>query len=295
MPHVTTRYRVIVRAGHHRQPRNATKWLEPYPANEVEAIPGTALSEFAPPQLGYTDGGEPATASFLFWSVGDGTNGQSSTAPNLSTTVGTTALTLVAWYLPVGSGPGNETGYVIDAFSDALNDFVDDDFVEVSPDAALTGNANVVGWVPTAHAEELKAVPGIIHTGESFEHWIGGHPTDDVDDLSATENGYAVATYHRGPVVPPRPADERYELWVEILWGIINDAPGAVRGPNGGPVPVDPGWGALLRRATEAALVASAGARFNDAAELRRIAVNEVQAAVKELGAALEAGAVKRG
>jgi len=82
---------------------------------------------------------------------------------------------------------------------------------------------------------------------------------------------------------------------VQILWGIVNDAPGAVRGPNGGPVPVDPGWGALLRRATEAALVASAGARFHDAAEVRRIAVNEVRAAVKELGGQLERGGLERG
>jgi len=294
MPHVTTRYRIVVTAGHHRQPRNSTKWLEPYPANEVEAIPGTALSEFAPPTLGYTDGGAPATASFLFWSTGDGTNGQTSTSPTLSTTVGANALTLVAWYLPVGGGvPGNSTGYFIDAFSDALNDFVDDDFVSVSPDASLTSDANVVGWVPTANAEDLKAVPGSIHTGETFEQWIGGMPTGDVDDLTAKSDGYAIATYHR-QTVPIPPVDDRYAEFVKILWGIVNDAPGAVLGPNG-PIPVDPGWGALLERVFRAAVLASAGAKVHGSAEVRRIALNEVQAAVKELSGALERGGLERG
>jgi len=294
MPHVTTRYRIVVAAGHHRQPRNSTKWLEPYPANEVEAIPGTALSEFAPPQLSYTDGGATATASFLFWSAGDGTDGQTSTSPTLSTTVGTTPLTLVAWYLPIGGDPGTgSSGYVIDAFSDALNDFVDDDFVSVSPDASLTSDANVVGWVPTASAEELKAVPGSIHTGETFEQWIGGMPTADIDDLAAKSSGYAIATYHRRSVPIPK-VDDRYAQFVQILWGIVNDAPGAVLGPNG-PIPIDPGWGSLLERVARAAVLASAGAHVKGSAEVRRIALNEVQAAVKELGAALERGGLERG
>lgn len=288
MPHVTTRYRIVVTAGHHRQPRNSTKWLEPYPANEVEAIPGTALSEFAPPQLSYTDGGSPATANFLFWSAGDGTDGQTTTSPTLSTTVGTAPLTVVAWYLPVGGGSGTGTGYVIDAFSDALNDFVDDDFVTVSPDGSLTSDANVVGWVPTGNAEELKAVPGSIHTGETFEHWIGGMPTADIDDLAAKSSGYAIATYHAQHLRIPR-LDDRYAEFVKILWGIINDGPGAILGPHG-PIPIDPGWGALLVRIFQAATVAGAGAHMKAAPELRRIAINELNVAVKEFSARLERG-----
>jgi hypothetical protein len=282
MPHVTTHYRVIVTAGHHRQPRNSQKWIEPYAASNVEAIPGTPMNPFAPPTLGYTDGGQQFEAAFVFWSAGDGTNGQTTTTSTLSTTVGDSPLTLVAWYLPVGGIGNGQPGYIVDAFSDALNDFVDDDFVEVSPDAVLTSDANVVGWVPTANAESLKAVPGSIHTGETFEQWIGGHPSSQVDDLGKEQSGYAIATYHRSNLVVPRPG--HYEQGVKILWGIVQDAPGAILGPNG-PIPVDPGWGALLQRIANAAVLASSGARTRAAAEVGKIALNEAEAAVRQLAA----------
>jgi hypothetical protein len=286
MPHVTTHYRVIVTAGHHRQPRNTQKWIEPYDASNVEAVPGTAMNPFAPPQLTYTADGSPHTADFVFWSAGDGTNGQTSTGQTLNTTVGTAPLTLVAWYLPEGGGPGGPgSGYIVDAFSDALNDFVDDDFVKVSPDDALSTDANVVGYVPTGSDEELAAVPGVIHTGERFEQWIGGHPSGNVDDLQHGEDGYAIATYHNEHL--PIPKIPQYEAGVKILWGIINDAPGAVLGPNG-PVPVDPGWRTLLERISAAAGVAAMARGMHGAAEVRRVAANEVTAAAKQFTAHVE-------
>ncbi|GAA2035985.1 hypothetical protein GCM10009819_20660 [Agromyces tropicus] len=36
--------------------------------------------------------------------------------------------------------------------------------------------------------------------------------------------------------------DRRYLLWVYILFGIVNDAPGVIWVPGKGPVPVDPDW-----------------------------------------------------
>ena len=36
MPHVSVHYKVIIPAGHHRQPRNANGELEPYPSSEVD-------------------------------------------------------------------------------------------------------------------------------------------------------------------------------------------------------------------------------------------------------------------
>jgi hypothetical protein len=243
------------------------------------------MNPFAPPQLSYTVDGQTQVADFLFWSAGDGTNGQTTTNQLLNTTVGNAPLTLVAWYLPVGGPDGvGEDGYIIDAFSDALNDFVDDDFVEVSPDAALTHDANVVGWVPTAADESLKAVPGSIHTGESFEQWIGGHPTNDVDELGSKQSGYAVATYHRQDVVVP-PIRSQYEQGIIILYGVTNDAPGLGYIPGHGPVPIDPGWGALLAAVQRAAGLASLAAGTDAAKEVTRIAVAQLNAAVKQFSA----------
>ena len=284
MPQVTTRYRVIVTTGHHRQPRNGPAWAEPYPtiANS-NAVPGSQGQAFAPPTIPYPPNSQ-THADFLFWSAGDGTNGQTGTDPTFSYTVGNDPLTVVAWYLPEGGGVGDQTGYVIDAFSDALNDFVDDDFVSVSPDAGLTSDANVVGWVPTDNGETLTAVPGSIHTGEAFESWIGGHPVANTatDQLAQQASGYAVATYRRQNVpVPSNVGQKELLVWL-ILFGIINDAPGVEVHPGGGGGPVGP-WGPYLERVARAAAVASVGIRMAGGAEITRVALAEVQAATKQL------------
>ena len=291
MPHVTTHYRVIVTAGHHRQPRNpGPKWIEPYAPSNVEAVPGTTMNPFAQPQLSYVEDGQTVTANFLFWSAGDGVDGQSSTDTSFSTVVGDAPLTLVAWYLPPGGGNG-PSGYIIDAFSDAMCDFVDDTFVQVAPDAALTSDANVVGWVPTAHAETLTAVPGTLHTGETFEHWIGGHPTMTADNLLKNESGYAIATYHANHISVPKTGVNAQEAWL-ILWGIINDAPGfqIPRGGGGGGGPVGP-WGPYLARVARAAAVASLGAQMHGAAEFTRLSLHEVNQATQHLNEEAERSA----
>ena len=59
MPHVTTPYRVISTAGHHRQPRSSAAWIEPNPQSDAEVVAGTTITPYAPPQLAYTAGGRP--------------------------------------------------------------------------------------------------------------------------------------------------------------------------------------------------------------------------------------------
>jgi Common central domain of tyrosinase len=52
--------------------------------------------------------------------------------------------------------------------------------------------------------------------------------------------------YDTCPVVFSSRFGEKWAAIVHILFGIINDAPGVVIGPDGKPHPVDPGWGRLL-------------------------------------------------
>jgi hypothetical protein len=40
--------------------------------------------------------------------------------------------------------------------------------------------------------------------------------------------------------------DHNFILASQILFGLVNDIPGVVIGPDGKPHPVDPGWGSLL-------------------------------------------------
>jgi hypothetical protein len=284
MTHVETHYRVIVAAGHHRQPRSTATWIEPNPPSTSDQVPGTPYTPYAQDHLAYTDGGgNPALARFVFWSVTDGTNGLTVQDQQLHQPVTAGAMTVTAWYVPEGGGghPGPSFEFV-DAFSDAIGDFVNDTFVTVTSDPSLTNDANVIGEVPTTVAETLLAAASI-STGERFEHWVGGTPTDDVDAIAAGSSGIAIATYRRpDPLHIPKLGDNYAEA-VYILYGIINDAPGAVWVPGRGPHPVDPGWGSYLQRVGRAATVGSLGAKMRGGAEITKIALAEVEAAAKEL------------
>lgn len=290
MTHVDTHYRVIIAAGHHRQPRSTATWIEPNPPSMSEQVQGTPYTPYAQEHLAYTDSnGHPALAHFVFWSVTDGTSGLTVVNQHLHQPVTAAPMTVTAWYVPEGGdGPPGPSVEFVDAFSDAAGDFVDYTFVTVTSDPSLTNDANVVGEIPTAVAETLQAA-GLIPTGEVFEHWIGGAPTNDVDEIAAGSSGIAIATYHRPePFDVPKVDVHAQEGWI-ILYGVTNDGRGAGIhiGGSGGPVPIDPGWGTYLERVGRAATVGSLGARMRGGAEVTKVALAEVNAAATDLGANL--------
>lgn len=297
MPHVSIHYRIYLGAAHHRRPRNPQPWVEPYPSSEVDVASGGVITPFAPPTLPYTpQGGSTVEPAFVFWSLSDGSGGRTQTPQALTETVGTSPLTLIAWYyLPPGGGLGGDgTAVLIDAYSVLHGDFVDDDFVTVPSDASLTAAANVDGVVPTTVTETIQAF-GSIPTGESFDAWVaspGG--TSAVSALltaPAKSGGLAIATYrHTGIKIPnvslPREG-------VMILFGVVNDASGVVIpiGGGGGPVPVGP-WGPFVARMLAAMNVhaGAAGLSPGGAARIREAADGEIAQAAREL-----AGAAKKG
>jgi hypothetical protein len=288
MPHVTTHYRVLVVQGHHRQPRNSTSWLEPNPQSDAEVVAGTTITPYAPPQLAYVDDGQALVANFLFWSASDGTDGQTSTNPVLNQTIAAKPVTLTAWYVPPGGlGPGGGPGYILDAFSDAVGDFVDDTFVTVTSDPSLTNDANVVGIIGTVKQETLQAT-GSIHTGEAFEHWIGGSPNGSVDTLAAGTSGVAIATYHLQHLQLPKVGSVAQEGEV-ILGGIAVDGGGWAYpiGHPGGGGPVGP-WGPFVQRVSRAAFLSTLASSLGSHAEVEKIALNEIAAATKQLQAQVE-------
>lgn len=303
MPHVTTHYRVIVTTGRHRQPRNHNTWIEPYPQSDAEVLSGSMITPYAPPQLAYMQDGQPQVATFLFWSATDGTNGQTTTSQTLTQPVGGAAMTLTAWYLPPGGIGNGGPGYVVDAFSDALGDFIDDTFVTVrdasnTENAALTDTANVDGLVSTVNLDTLDAAIGVTSTHEAFEHWISVAEPDQTqpviagqeDTLAAKTSGIAIATYHKSSIGLPTPSSES-EVWV-ILGGIAVGGGGYQfpLGHPGGGGPVGP-WGPFLARVVRAAGVGSLGSQFERAGDVSRLAFDEVQAATKQLGSQLAKGA----
>ena len=290
MPHVSTHNRVIAVSGHHRQPRNGPTFIEPYASGEADAEPGTIWKSFASPQLGYVSGGQQQQAEFLFWSASDGINGTTSADPQLSQLVGDLKLDLTAWYLPPGgTGPGGGPGYLLDAFSVAHGDFIDDTFVDVTSDPSLTSEANVVGDISTVSAQTLLARGSVASTGESFEHWIAVSTANQPLiasgqqlDLPAKTSGVAIASYRKVAIPAPNLGGlSAMEAWV-ILFGIIQDGGGLQYHPGHGPTPVGP-WGPFVASVARSAGVGvlSAGMSRSAAAQIQLIAAQEALAAAE--------------
>jgi hypothetical protein len=297
MPVITVSERLIQPAGHHRVPRTHATWIpieDPdnpdQPPNHYEV--GHHFQHQFPGHLPMPGGGG-GQATFVFACASNTVTGATYPTSFVDADVtDTNPMTVIAYYAPPGGlGPNGGPGWFVDAFSVAHNDFVDDNpFVTVEGNAQATSDANIIGEVSTAgHALHLDAKPSI-STGETFEEWVGtAATTDDVDVLAADSNGIAIATYHQtAPVTPPRgPDGSRYEQWIEIIAGIINDAPGWYIGPDGKPHPYDPGWGTFVQKAVQAVVVARQSQGMASHGQIAQAAVHDLGAAFKELSASV--------
>ena len=217
--------KVYLSAGHHRQPRNA----DSTDTVESATIPNaTGIDDTAESQILFGPAGKQTTANFLFWSATDGSTGDVQTDPHLPKSF-TGDYTATAWYFPQGGGPGS--AIIDDAFSVAKGDFIDDTFVTVTSDPSLTSQANVVGIVPTASAETLKANASVPSTGESFNQWLSfdagtvDASSKDTLDVPAGAGGLAFAVYKSSGTHPVNPPIN-LEIVAIIIAGIINDGPG---------------------------------------------------------------------
>jgi hypothetical protein len=285
MPHVSVHYKIYLSAGHHRQPRNLSSELEPNPSSEVDVTdPGNIVPLYIP-QLPYLSNGVPELAQLLFWSVTDGTNGQTHPAGPLTQSVGASPLTITAWYFPVGGGNGNGSTFIIDdAFSAVKGDFIDDTFVTVTTDPSLTSDANVVGIVPTAKAETLQASAAVASTTEPFSKWLSfgaGIPGGNTINVPASASGIAIAVYERSGTVLNVPS-RQYEIGGFLIGGVAVDGGGAIV-INGKPHPVDP-WGPLVVSLAQASLivVGSSGASRSIVSEGRHLAAKSALESIKQ-------------
>jgi hypothetical protein len=98
--HVSVHYKIYLSAGHHRQPRNQSAELEPNTSSEVHVTNPGNITPLYIPQLSYAPNGKAGLAQMLFWSVTDGTRGQTYSAGPLNQAVGANPLTITARYFP---------------------------------------------------------------------------------------------------------------------------------------------------------------------------------------------------
>jgi hypothetical protein len=259
MPHVTVNYEMFLPGGHHRQPRNTSIELNLAPTAGGD-VPDSGI--YTPPffpQLPYTLNGGGGMANLLFWSVTDGANGQVLPPSSFNQTVGSSPLSITAWYFPI-SGPGTwgGTGSAIidDAFSANLGRFIDDTFVDVTSDPTLTNDANVTGIVPTNVAETLVAKSPVPSTGEPFAQWIlndGLMPINSPTlNVPKGTNGIAIAIYQEPAHARLSGFDpNRYASWQWVDHGTMVD---------GGPHP----WNPFVNQLIAGVALANASRGFDE-------------------------------
>lgn len=257
MSHVHTRYVTWVSRGRRHHGSGPLDLVEPL---DTAVTDGGSYQAWAPPLITYDDAqGTSQSGRFAFWSVVGASGGAFvSTLPALSVPVAGVPVQATAWYLPMGGGGPGEPGTFVDAFDVNQGSFVDDDFVSVSPDGALSAAANEDGWVP-ATAEEHVLAFGSIH-GTPLKDWqiIYQQPAHadsaSGNDLHTAAGSSAVAfAFFQRPEggwrwdLPPIAAG----TWVS--WGVMVDG----GGPTGNG-PVDP-WGPLWREFGHTMALAEAG------------------------------------
>ena len=249
-------YNIYLTAGHHRQPRNTPSVDTVFSSTVTYSGP----LNIPPPQyIPHFD--SPIKSDLIFWSVTNGVTGAIYPAgPLPGQTADDSGMTITAWYLPEGGGNG-ETAIIDDAFSAVLGNFIDDTFVTVTSDPSLTNQANVVGIVPTANPETLKAYPSVASTGEPFAKWMSfgaGTAVGDTINVPAKAVGMAIALYQSPPPIQLQRPNFNAAIYGTVIGGVIYDGGGHII-VNGIPHPVDP-WGLLVVKMANASL-ATAGSR----------------------------------
>ena len=285
MAHVTVTYEMFLPAGHHRQPRNASINLDLAQAAGGDINDGTPYSPPFFSQLPYAINNVPGLAQLQFWSVTDGTSGSVFPPSALTYQVGSVPLTITAWYYPI-SGPGVNPGgssIIDDAFSANLGRFIDDTFVDVSPDDAnhsKTNEANVTGDVLTAASETLTAKASAPSTGEPFSEWIMNGVVQPGGAAALLvprgTSGVAIAIYQQGQVVQPGRPNlgnlKDFAAWHWVDYGTMVD---------GGPHPWNPYVNQLMIGVALAA--AARGVDDKVRANLVQVAVTQIQISAGQL------------
>jgi hypothetical protein len=287
MPTAYTRYVTWISRGKRHHGSTSMDVIPPI-AND----PKTMFSSFAAPSMGWNDmNGDLQTGKFAFWSVTGASDGPFvSTQNTVHAGVGSSDIHATAWYIPEGGGGPGGPGLTIDAFDVALGNFVDDDFVDVVSDPALTLQANNDGFVPTVSAEDVRSYTAIHSV--PFEDWtvipMPDGETVSARDLEAAPNTSAIAFAFYQPAKKGS-SGRRFDVTVPsestwVSWGVMVD--------GGGPTgrgPVDP-WGPLIRQLAAGLALADAVSMVERdlRAPLADLAARQVESSARNIARSIE-------
>jgi hypothetical protein len=287
MPNIHTRYVTWVSRGKRHHGSTAIDIDTPV---DTSGQSGGKYQPFGPTKIDWSDSTGDHSAQFAFWSFTGTSDGSLvSTEHSPSVGIGDTPINAIAWYIPIGGGGNGAPGVIIDAFDVDLGNFVDDDFVKVTPDANLTAAANNDGYVPTAKVEDINAFASIHNV--PFDKWmsVSGSETIQGQDVKTVVNSYAIdfAFYLTPKKSKINIVSRNYAESTWVSYGVMVD--------GGGPTgrgPVDP-WGPLYAKQYAAGLAMKTLAQHLSP-ELRSRAIELGNAQVKLSGQQLGALQGKR-
>lgn len=249
MPAVTTSYRLSISRRHRRRRRIAG---QPAIIELVAPTTNVITGRYDPvhvEELPYRpQGTETARCPFLFWSVRGAADGSyTRTEGRLEVPVGDTDVTVTAWYrLPSagGGGGGGDPFVEVDAFSVALDDFVDETPIAHADPASALGAGEDDNLLLTASgpvsADVLNRLSG--DASIRFERWVALAPGRGEDQRLQEEekaDGFAICSYRRPAVENLEPVLLPPEGGL-VLGLIPVDGGGVIIGPDGLPRPVGP-------------------------------------------------------
>ena len=165
------------------------------PSWQIPISTGVQISS-QPPDKNRQDGDTILNLAFVsLTGCLEGGQSTQSTIDPLKGTVGAADVVQLNVYIPIGGfGPGGGNGALIDAFNVTTGSFVDDVFVNVSPDptGSITHDANYLGAFSSAHEEAVSAIESIPPSGDIsdniFENWIILAGTGDPSDTISKNN-----------------------------------------------------------------------------------------------------------
>jgi hypothetical protein len=234
-------------------------------SNSNLATGDTYQPQWAPPSLDWTEtvDGKEVThhGVFAFWSIAGGANGGVVDFNQLAqgVPVGSSVIVASAIYIEISDGTNGGPGVTIDAFDVNLGIFVDDDFVNVSPDSNLTAAANNDGWVPSESAESVIAY-GSIHT-VPFSDWhvfLGMEMVNNTTLNVAVQSSAVAFAFYKTPVSSKPPGINRqFEESVWVSYGVMVDGGGPTSGG-----PVDP-WGPYVMELAAGLMLAEAAKKVS--------------------------------
>ncbi|MDB5972541.1 MAG: hypothetical protein JWQ90_4991 [Hydrocarboniphaga sp.] len=299
---VVTSYRLFL-GGHHRRQNGGASYVDLIlPTTNQQS--GIATPGFFS-QLPYGEGEATVLCKLMYWNVVGSANPNHTAPPSaLMEPIGSTDMTITAWYAPPGGIGGEDTPAVeADTFSIDADDFVDiytgsqwlSPLESVNPASAHGAgpqgidNDLIFTKAGATTGTMVATLPG--DSSQQFVEFVSLEPGVELGgsrsfNEAAAADGIVIASYRNPHTAPPRIDPSRLPREGWVLFGGVTFDGGGFGIPIGGgtPVPIDP-WGPALMDVLRTLSIYQTANRLASHSARAAIQRYSLDAAIHDLGA----------